>query len=140
MKKTTLLIILIVASLFTNAQIAKTNRTASNTDKDSLATKSNEKVTTEEKAEIKKMVRWENNMLIAQPGYRFTRVNENTAGITSSNRTVEFTIKCACTAGTAGCKLWISLESAISCTSVNGCVCLLIVNFNKRSVLLRDVF
>lgn len=106
MKQISFTLILAIISFFVNGQ-----------DKVSTNTASSLKVfTLEEKNAIKKMVRLEGSKLIAQPGYRFNKVDRGTIVLAdNSNGDVIGTFKCACTLNNGSCDVEIS-------SGVNSCV------------------
>lgn len=118
MKQAILLLLLSISVVFSNAQLTTTNQTRQRTGIDSLA--STKAITAEEKSAIKKVVRLEGNKLIAQAGYTFTKVNENTVSL--KNKSVaggDNFFSCYCKAG-GDCSAVIT-GTSITCKAASGC-------------------
>ncbi len=100
----------------------------------------NAKPTDKEKTEIKRMVRWEGDVLRAQPGYSFTKESDNSAILVNTARTFQSPFFCACLSGNKGCELIILSSTGIRCQNTGACVCILMKEFKRRVISLKAVF
>lgn len=118
MKQAFLLVVIITTCSFVSAQLPTTNRTTKRTGIDSLA--GIKAVSSEDRAKIMNMVRLEGNKLVAQPGYTFTKVNENMVSLKNNGGSVSGNFSCNCKTGGGNCSLLITPES-ITCMTNPKC-------------------